>query len=306
MENVVDEIEKEEIEQEEVEQEETLETEQEEQEEELPIFMLADEEDEEEDPDKTAPDWAVKMKDRLKGKVKEKDSEIEKLRSELEELKKGSSGPIRLPKRPDKDDFSSDEEYDAALVKYEQEKTDAIAKSYISQKQREEEAERFNNELARAYDDHIDRSSKLIKSYNINPDLIEKANAKVIDLLERHYPKHGEFNYKSLLNVIGEGSEKAMFYLGTNKKAQDTFESLLIKDKSGMKAAFFLGRETERVSGTTKKTSRAKPPATQLKGDSTPQSERKLRDKLKKAKDAQEIFNIRKEARAAGLDPSKW
>jgi len=109
---------------------------------------------------------------------------------------------------------------------------------------------------------------------------------------------------------MGEGSEKVLYYLGRNQAALNKFQSLLAADKSGMKAAVYLGQEKQRLTNPIKPRSKAPDPASEIKGD---EATRGAANKFKKTYDAaskkdhpQDMYNAKKAARAAGVDVSEW
>ena len=82
----------------------------------------------------------IKMKQKLKGRVSERDDEISNLKVEIESLKKGRVTPQATApsKRPQSEDFDTDEEYETALDKWQDDKADArFEKREIAKKQSE-------------------------------------------------------------------------------------------------------------------------------------------------------------------------
>jgi hypothetical protein len=110
--------------------------------------------------------------------------------------------------------------------------------------------------------------------------------------------------------TLGEGSEKVNYYLGRNKAALAKFQNLLMTDKTGIQAAVFLGQEKQRLTKITKPRSNAPKPATEIRGDeivtgAAGRYKKKYYAAHKKG-DTQSAYNAKKEARAAGVDVSKW
>ena len=114
-----------------------------------------------------------------------------------------------------------------------------------------------------------------------------------------------------LISVLGDGSEKIMYYLGRNKNALNEFKSLLIDDGTGIKASIFLGKLQQRLLTTKRKTSKAPPPGSDVTGDDAV-STVKASTLLKKRKaaikkgDLQAAYNVKKQAKLAGVDVSNW
>jgi len=283
-------------------------------------FWLQDEEDTDEDSQTSSgsvPEATlVHIKKKLKGKIREKDDEIQALRRELEELKAqkagGSADPqIEKPKRPRLEDFDTEEEFEAALDEYEEKKLEYIQKVALAKQQQELEAQKRAEQLARSIDAHYERASKLVKEAGISPEVYQQADAQVKEAIEEVLPGAGESVFNEFVNIVGEGSEKAMFYLGRNKTAREQFKSLLATDRTGLKAVFQLGQIVAKINGAqTVKTSRAPKPATEVKGDASPSSKsnallRKYREAHKRG-DVQLAYNIKKQAKAEGIDTSTW
>jgi hypothetical protein len=101
-----------------------------------------------------------------------------------------------------------------------------------------------------------------------------------------------------------------MFRLGRSKALLGQFVGLLANDPSGLDAATFLGEQKARLTGTTKRPSSAPPPDTQIDGDvSGGQKESLLKKRYQDAHkkgEGQTAWNVKKEAKKAGYDVSKW
>ena len=98
-----------------------------------------------------------------------------------------------------------------------------------------------------------------------------------------------------------------MYYLGRNKAALNEFRALLSDDPSGLKASVYLGKITEKIAGSKNKPSQARKPAATVKGDEVPKGpEGRFRKQYKEAKSAQARYDVKKAAKVAGHDPSKW
>jgi hypothetical protein len=109
---------------------------------------------------------------------------------------------------------------------------------------------------------------------------------------------------------LGEGSEKVLYFLGNNKNALNELKSSLVDDKSGMRLAIYLGQQKERLTTPRKKMSRAPAPGTVLKGDGggglKASAAKKKYDAAHKSGKSQDAYTLKKQARAAGIDVSKW
>jgi hypothetical protein len=257
----------------------------------------------------------VKLKHKLKGKLTEQDALIQSLREENEQLKKQQpvtvpSAPINPPKRPRSADFGTDAEYEDAMDEYEEKHREYITQVALLNTAQNTKVEERERAVEQAVDDHYTRAEKLVKENNINPEVFKQTDITVKSMIESVMPKAGEKVFSQLVSNLGEGSEKTMFYLGRNKVAQLEFRSRLADDPTGIKAAIYLGTISERVSGAKNQTSQSPAPATQLQGDTESSVKgaalyRKWADAHGKS-NTQLAYNLKKEARAKGIDTSKW
>ena len=274
---------------------------------EIPLFMVEDEETE--PPSGTVPLGAhVKAKDKLKGKIGERDEEIERLRKENEDLKKSVKPEIKAVKRPRVSDFDSDEEYEKAMDEWEQNSARNTYETYEQSKKQQEQAARQVAAIKESVDSHYDRAEKLVKEHSISPEVYRKADAEVRAAVATAH-ENADIVTDAFISALGEGSEKALFYVGRNKTALNEFKALLNTDKTGLRVAAFLGEVKARVQGTTKQKSRAPAPSAQLNGESaSPKgaADKRKYDKAHKSGNTQEAYNIKKNARKAGFDTSKW
>ena len=268
-------------------------------------WQLTDEEESEDDeevPLKTH----LKIKGKLKGRLKDSEEENKRLKEENERLR-SENKPL---KRPLQEDFADDEEFNKALEEYEDAK---LAKKISETRKTEQDAELIRKATQKrndAVEKHYDRASKIISESGIEADNFRKADRKVREVVDSIMPGAGDPITDHFIELVGEGSEKVFYYLGVNENARNKFQSLLIEDKTGMKAAIYLGEQKKRLTQPSKIKSNAPAPAPKPKGDSTPSSSsvkkmKKAYDKVS-GKSPQEAYNIKKKAKAAGVDVSKW
>ncbi len=255
----------------------------------------------------------VSMRNKLKGAVKEKDSEIETLRAEIEALKGATVQSVQtqsnLPNRPTLEQFDYDEEkHNAALDAWYDAKLDAKLNSTNQNANIAKQQEQAKKALDLAVDRHYENAEKLIESSGISPDVYRQADVAVRSMLETARPGQGDVVADFLISTLGEGSEKVMYYIGRNPAKLAEIQADLMSDPSGMKAVAKLGRISAEVSAPTKRKSNAPKPSRQINGDAGTQgnSEKALKKKYGAAKDAQTRFNIRREAKKDGVNVSKW
>jgi len=160
-------------------------------------------------------------------------------------------------------------------------------------------------------DEHYGRAAKLIQENGIDTEVYNQADLIVRGAIESLMPGKGDITTDQVIAVLGDGSEKVIYYLGRKKNALNEFKSLLIEDKTGLKATLFLGRQKERLVNSKRKTSRATPPGTKIKGDDAPTSA-KASSLLKRRKEAvktgniQLAYDLKKQTKQQGVDVSNW
>ncbi|MBT8341046.1 MAG: hypothetical protein KJP07_13605 [Desulfatitalea sp.] len=264
----------------------------------------------------------IKIKQKLKGRISDQKDELAALRKELESLKAGSAGVGHSNavmqvqgskiKRPMPVDFSSDDDYEAARVRYEDE-------MYRERQQRiqMEEAQKAKLNTAKAnmekaVSDHYDRAADLVEKHKIDPDAFRSADVNFRSAIESIRPGNGDLLADKFIEVCGEGSEKVFYHLGVNEASRGQFVSKLIEDPTGLKAMAFIGHKKAELTNPKQRTiSRAPKPAAQHRGDgkTTPANAaafKKAHDKAERSNDLQGQFNARRDARKAGVDISKW
>lgn len=294
-----EEVELEEVKTDDVETEESGEQEQVEK----PFWMQEDSEEDNE-PAQTVP-LAVLLKE--KGKRKERDSEIEELRQTVEELKAGKpisqSEPI---KRPRITDFDSDEAYEDAMDKWEQQQRDQLVEVVNTKQNHSQTNQRVQQEVEKFYTN----AEKLLKEHAIAPDVYVSASNNVIESLDKINPGQGKALFHALVATVGDHAEKIVFHVGRNKGALAEFQSQLLADPSGSRALVYLGSLKAKVSGNNKKSSRAPSPAANVNGGSIggnkAAAEQRKYNAAHKDGNVQKAYNIKSAARKGGIDVSKW
>jgi len=253
----------------------------------------------------------VRVKHKLKGKINEQDALIAQLREENQQLAQQPVAPMALnpPKRPRNSDFGTDDEFETAMDAYDDQNREYMAQFASHNTVQTQKVQQQESETNKAVDDHYERAEKLVQENSINPEVFKQTDTMVKSIIESVMPKAGEQIFNHLVTLVGEGSEKTMFYLGRNKAAQNEFHRLLAQDNSGLKAALYLGRITERIGGAKNQSSRSPKPATQLQGDvsNTVKGGALYRKYAQvSGKDPQRAYNLKKEAKAKGIDTSQW
>lgn len=301
---VVDEVEESAAEVETEELEQVAEPDQEETEEtEVESWMKTDAEEEKKFTDGDVANARRKLKAKLEAKH---ESELAQRDKELEELRAAQSTQGVAPKKPTREQFDfDDDKYDEALIEWLDNKSAVSARSREQEARIKEQARRAAEDVEARVNSHYERAEKLLKESNIEPDLYRAADLAVREMIDRVLPTQGESITDNLIARLGEGSEKAIFFLGRNQQAQSSFEKKLRDDPTGLEAAMYMGELKSRFNAPKTRVSNAPKPAKGINGDSSTTTSKLKRD-YEKATDVQTRFNIKREAKAKGVDVKSW
>lgn len=257
----------------------------------------------------------IKMKQKLKGRISQKDEELERLRQENLQLKAGTAPlPVKkagLPKRPHENDFDTLVEYEEALGEYEQKMVDIRLENATRRTQLQQAQQQAKTKLDKAVDGHYSRAAKLIQDNGIDTEVYKQTDLIVREAIETLMPGRGDITTDQMISVIGEGSEKVLYYLGRNKNALNELRTLLVDDPTGLKATIFLGQQRERLVNQKRRASGAPSPGRKVRGDKMPTSAKansllKKRKAALKAGNIQRAYDIKKQAKEKGVDVSDW
>lgn len=262
----------------------------------------------------------AKTRSKLKGKIGEKDSEIEKLRAEIEALKGGnvqqpqSNQPL-VPPRPTREQFDyDDDKYDAAVDEWQMKRFQAQQAQQNQQQQATAQQQAQVDAIKKASDAHYQKADELVNSGMVTAESYLNADNAVRSVFESQFPGQGDKVTDAVisqLSSVGDGSEKVMYYLGKNPSALNALKSKLATDASGMQAMAYLGSLMSKVTAApTKKVSQAPKPGVKLKGEEATTTAAKPMQKkyaqAHKSGNSQLAFNIKREARQKGIDTSNW
>lgn len=280
----------------------------------VPFWLQDEDEEADKSSFETVPVAAiVKLKSKLKGKLKESNDEVERLKEELRLLKAqgNASAALTPPKRPRVADFDGDDEaYEAAMDKYEEEKLIYQKQVLRTEQDQTQQIKQQEQAVAKAVDAHYERANKLVQDFGVSTEVYQQADQNVKEAIEAVMPDAGETVFNQFISLIGDGSEKTMFYAGKNKAAQAELKSLLAEDKSGLKAMFYLGKISERINGTKTQQSRARKPAPQHRGDARASTQggalKRKWDAAHAKGNTQEAYNIKQQAKKAGVNTNEW
>lgn len=277
-------------------------------------FMLTDEEKPADEKKFTDSDIGAAKK-KLRAKLEVKDSEIEKLKAENEQLRSSPSatGEKARPKREDFEESEDPQEaYEDALMDWKLSKNNANNRQQSVNAEQERIETQRQTEVSQSVDQHYERAVVLAEKSNISAELYQSADGVVRKTVESIFPKNGDTITDSLIANLGEGSEKVMYNLGVNKKRLDHFKQLLKSDPGGIKAAMYLGKLNAELNAPSKKRTKAPAPASTANGDSPISNDddfvktKKSYDKANESGDKQAAFNIRMAARRQGAPTNTW
>jgi hypothetical protein len=253
-------------------------------------------------------------------KIESQDSEIELLRKQVEKLKAGITSNIApiaptLSPRPTREDFGYDEvKYDNALDKWNDDKVEMrinnLNQSSIKKQQEEEAQLKSQQAQKNSLDDHYARAEKLIDSGKVSADNYNAADVNVRRALETVFPNAGDQMADRIiatLNSLGDGSEKVMYQLGVNNSKLNEFINTVKADPTGLSMMAHLGKLHSDISNPAKRRSNAPKPATRVSGDSqTKNGHGSMFKQWSKSTDVQSRISLKRKAKAAGEDVSKW
>ena len=146
----------------------------------------------------------------------------------------------------------------------------------------------------------------MLKTSGISSDVYRDSESKVRELAESIFPGEGDQTIDTLIDTVGEGSEKVIYALGRKPQLLAEFESALRSNP--LKAVALLSKKAAEFSAPTKRKSMAPAPSKQINSDTKPVSSAELK-KYKAAhnkKDQAGAFSIKMAAKRAGVDVSKW
>lgn len=275
---------------------------------ELEPWEITGEEEDAEKPEKT-----LKQKKAWKREKAAVNEELEKTKAELEALRtKANTQASTELKRPDRDDYEDDDQYEEDYAQYLLDKVESKkAASKIDEKNKAL-IDKRNQGIAI----HNERVSDFVEEKKINPDVYAAAESTFISAIDDYFPGQGEMIADDFLSKLGEGSEKIPFFLGRNAAKRAEFQALLKEDPTGIKAAMFLGDQNRKLRGATTgkiKSKAPKPAATAtgnknvVVGSATEKGLKKKYDDAHRKGQGSVAMKIKREAKKEHkIDTSKW
>lgn len=253
-------------------------------------------------------------KAKLRAKLeREKQSEIEQLRAQLEDARRNTVAPQPSAK-PKRDDFydqdDPDEAYTEALADWKVK--DALTRQHQETQHYEFKRKQLDAQAAveKSVDQHYERAATLAAASGISPELYQSADLRVRSAIDGVFPGGGEQVTNSLIASIGEGSEKVIYNLGVNPKRLAELTSKLQADPSGLQASIYLGRLSAELAAPLRRASNTPAPATTVQGDANTSDvgknlQRKYQEAHKRG-DTQAAFDIRRAAKAKNINVKSW
>lgn len=253
-------------------------------------------------------------KAKLRAKLeREKQSELDELRAQLEEARRNTVAP-KTSERPKREDFYDQDDPDEAhivavarwMIQEERAKEHNETQQYEFQRKQLETQQKISSDV----DQHYERAATLAAASGISPELYQSADHRVRTAIDGIFPGGGENVTNALIASLGEGSEKVFYNLGVSPKRLAELTSKLAADPSGLQASIYLGRLSAELTAPLRKKSNTPAPATTVQGDAnTTEAGKGLQRKYAEARkrgDMQTAFNIRREAKASKINVDSW
>jgi small-conductance mechanosensitive channel len=249
---------------------------------------------------------------KLRGQISEKDVEIQRLKSELDQIKANpaatSAQDLELEVAVESWEYEGDPAtYGRYKAELDARNARKIMQAESARAQQAQQIEQQQREIAEQFNQHYDRVEALVASGKITVEKYKAAEANVVEKLDQ-MTGAGEAVMKKFVASIGAGSEKVITHLGTNGAAQQRLEQELKRDPSGIAAAIYLGGLREKFnSAPVNKPKTAPTPDVPLTGKApVTSSHYKAYEKAVAKDDPTAMLEAKRAARAAGIDTSKW
>ena len=264
----------------------------------------------------------AKLRRKLKAKANEKDDEIAQLNARIAAMEGGQPAqqaqtqaqkPVNA--RPKLEEFDYDEDkFGEALDQYYDNRQSQRGEQNLAQTNQVHAQQQAQQVQQEKLNGHYEQVQDLITSNKLSADMYQNSEIVVRRALDSIAPGKGDLiteNIIAHLASLGEGSAKVIVHLGRNQTNRNKLVNALVADPSGLQAMGILGElKATLTSAPSKKISSAPKPGSMVKGDeSTSNGEGKLLRKYSEAhkrNDPQAAFNIKQEAKAAGIKTRHW
>lgn len=268
--------------------------------------------------DKTVPLAShIQLRSKLKARVTEVSDENKQLKDRLAELEQKLLKPriADIPpapaKEPDPLDYANPADYRAAKQRYDDERFEARFRlmSQTEEARRRQATEKQQHE--QAVDDHYTRVAKLCEEHKLDAEMYHNSELELRRSISLAFPEAADKITDQLIASLGAGSEKVVWWLGRNENGRNELVRRLLSDKTGLQASIYLGEIKAQKAGKTlaNSTTRAPAPPPRVNGDGggikLDKLEQKYQEAIKK-NDVAAQYQIRKQAKEAGLNISNW
>jgi len=159
-----------------------------------------------------------------------------------------------------------------------------------------------------AVDQHYTEAVKLSEEVGISAEAYHAADLNVREMIDSLYPGSGDVITDAFIASLGKGSAKVFYSLGINAERREKFKTLLQDDTSGIAAGMYLGGLKKDLTATKRK-STAPAPADDIKAEGKiikPEQAQKNYDAAHKKGDFNLAYNIKADAKEAGVDTKQW
>ena len=252
-----------------------------------------------------------KYKSKLDKQKEQDQRRIDELEEQVKALQAQRPKTVESLQKPKREDFQNEAEFYEALTDYKLDLRSAEQSTNQSAQLKKQQQQESQQRVKEDVDEHYVRAHSLAQKSNIAPEVYQTADRKVREAVEAIYPEGGDAIVDKLISVVGEGSEKVFYHLGVNPSKLRKFQDALREGGDGLAATAYLGQLQAKLSIPSKRTTNAPPPGEDVAGDvsASDLGERALKEKYDKAhrkQDGQAAFDIKKQAKAKGIDTKSW
>tara|TARA_R110002096_G_scaffold393628_1_gene588673 strand:- start:344 stop:1426 length:1083 start_codon:yes stop_codon:yes gene_type:complete len=264
----------------------------------------------------------AKLRRKLKAKNEESLDEIAQLKARIAAMEGGPPAQQAQPQatnqaiaRPKLDDFDYDEDkFGEAMDQYYINMMSQNNQQGNQRAQQDQAQQNAQKAQQQKLDGHYEQVQDLIASKTLSPDMYQNSEVIVRKAFDSIAPGNGDViteNIIAHLASLGEGSAKVIVHLGRNPTNRNRLVNALVADPTGLQAMGILGElKATLTSAPSKKISSAPRPGSKIKGDETTSNgEGKLMRRYNEAHkrgDTQAAFNIKQEAKGAGIKTRNW
>lgn len=257
----------------------------------------------------------LSVKQKLKGRLRDKDGEIDQLRQEIQQLKSAAQpAPAPQPEQdamPRPEDFldatDPDAAYQLALKRWVDRGVETRLQQHLQSHQQQQQRQRMDDRTSQALDRHYDRAAAIVSDGLLSADEYQDSETLVRRAVDQVSPGNGDNYVDSLLSRLGDGSEKVVVSLARSSTNLAQLQQALREDPTGITAASFLGELKGRFTPA-RQVSKTPRPGTHLNGDAPNDggADQRRYKAAHKAGNRQQAFDIKRAAKARGVDVTKW